>query len=66
MKILYSIVNSLNVLFRDIEKNIVDILFLIGFTLTSIGFFIWDIIIGLIVTGIGLMAVSYLISRGGE
>ena len=65
-KFLYSIVNNLNILFRDIENHIVDILFLIGFTFASIGFFIWNTIIGFIATGIGLMALSYLIFRGGD
>ena len=49
-----------------IENHIVDILFLIGFVLTSIGFFIWNIILGFIGTGMGLMVISYLIFKGGD
>ncbi len=66
MKFLYFIVNELSILFREIEKNKVDILFLTGFALTSIGFFIWNTIIGFIAIGIGLMALSYLIFIGGD
>ena len=46
--------------------KLVDIIFLIGFVLTSIGFFIWNIIVGFIATGIGLMGLSYLIYQGGD
>ncbi len=46
--------------------KLVDIIFLIGFVLTSIGFFIWNIIVGFIATGIGLMGISYLIYQGGD
>lgn len=49
-----------------IENHIVDILFLIGFILTSIGFFIFNIILGFIGTGTGLMVISYLIFKGGD
>ena len=48
------------------KNKIVDILFLIGFVLTSIGFFIWNTIIGFISTGVGVMALSYLVFKGGE
>lgn len=46
--------------------KLVDVLFLIGFILTSIGFFIWSIILGFIATGVGLMGLSYLIYQGGD
>lgn len=49
-----------------IENHIVDILFLIGFILTSTGFFIFNIILGFIGTGTGLMVISYLIFKGGD
>lgn len=45
--------------------KLVDILFLIGFLLTSIGFFILHTIVGFVGAGIGLMGISYLIYLGG-
>ena len=49
-----------------IKNNFIDILTFIGIALISIGFFILNIIAGFLATGLLLIGVAFLLSRGGE
>lgn len=51
---------------KKIKEYIVDILFLLGFISFLIGFFIVNTALGFIVTGLGVMALSYSIYKGGD
>lgn len=53
-------------IFLMIITNIVDITFVAGSILVSIGLFRLDSIIGFIGTGLLLMLVSFLLFKGGE
>ena len=49
-----------------IQKYITDIIALIGITFISIGFFKLNIVAGFIATGLLLVGVAFLMSRGGD
>ena len=49
-----------------IKDNLIDIIAFTGITLISIGFFILNIITGFIATGLMLVGVAFLMSRGGD
>lgn len=49
-----------------IKNNFIDILVSIGIILISVGFFILNIVAGFIATGLMLVGVAFLMSRGGD
>ncbi len=49
---------------KFIKNNIIDIIAFVGITLISIGFFILNLITGFIATGLLLVGVAFLMSRG--
>lgn len=49
-----------------IKNNIIDIIAFTGIIFISIGFFILNLIAGFIATGLLLVGVAFLMSRGGD
>lgn len=49
-----------------LKNNLIDIIAFIGIILISVGFFILNTIAGFIATGLMLVGVAFLMSRGGD
>lgn len=49
-----------------IKKNLIDLIAVIGITSVSTGCFLIDARVGFIATGLMLVGVAFLLSRGGD